>query len=410
MIHYKEAQNLLTAAARSFGKESIGLEYAYGRVLSEAVPADRDYPPFDRATMDGYAIRYSDFGQGIRHFSITETIFAGSVSKRAIGSGQCYKIMTGAAVPPGADTVIRREDTNEHAHAMDIRVSHCRPYQNMSRQGEDIRSGDVAIAAHRICHPAVMGSLASLGATKLLVERLPRVALFTTGDEVLPVEAPVGPVQIRNSNRWVIQALLRKWGITPSRYAHIPDDRQITLKALEEAIQGYRERSGDPDGREAPTAELVILSGGVSAGDADHVPGVLRELGVRELFHKLAMKPGKPVWCGALPNGGLAFGLPGNPFSCMVTFLLFIEHYLHACFGLAAPAGMEIPLQGGRARKTPLDEFFPVHLGGKPARLVSMPINGSGDIRLGQRANALALHPAGSGDLADGEGVLCYDL
>jgi molybdopterin molybdotransferase len=292
---------------------------------------------------------------------------------------------------------------------MEIRPATCRPYQNMARRGEDMRAGDKAIAAGSVCTPAVMGLLASLGKKNLLAERLPRVALFTTGDEIMPVEAPVNAVQIRNSNRWVIQALLRKWGITPAAYAHIPDDRQVMRKLLEETI-GRRQDTGDPGGIDPPPADLVILSGGVSAGDADHTPGVLRESGVQELFHKLAMKPGKPVWCGLMPNGGLAFGLPGNPFSCMVTFQLFIGHYLHACFGLAAPAGMEIPLTGGRPKKTPFDEFFPVCLGGRPARLVSVPINGSGDIRLGLEANALGLHPAASGDLADGEGVLCYSL
>jgi molybdopterin molybdotransferase len=406
MLNYLQAQEILKTNARSFGKETIGLEDAYGRVLAETILADRDYPPFNRSTVDGYAIRHEDFERGIRRFRIVETLYAGSEATVAIYSGECYKIMTGAAVPAGADAVIKREDTDEATPpgydqhgagaGVDIvvQVAVCRTFQHIARKGEDMRSGDAAISSACICGAAAIGLLASLGKKEIMVERLPRVALFTTGNEVLPVEAKVSPVQIRNSNRWIIQSLLRPWGIGPEICEHIRDDRALMVHAVEKELKG--------------PADLFIFSGGVSAGDADHVPGVLEELGVKKLFHKLSIRPGKPIWCGVLPGGGLAFGLPGNPFSCMVTFHLFIDYYLRACFGLPAPVTMRLPLQEGRIKKTSLDEFFPVMLNGEQGSLSSVPINSSGDIRLGLQANALALHPAEAPDIVPGQPTLCY--
>jgi molybdopterin molybdotransferase len=406
MINYQEAQTLLTESARSFGKERVGLEDACGRVLSEIVLADRDYPPFHRATMDGYAIRHHDYEQGTRHFRIAEVIYAGSSATALILSGECYKIMTGASVPAGADAIIRREDAVETGQTqggmIDIGSATCRPFQYIARKGEDMRVGDEAIAPGTVCGPAAMGLLATLGKDEVLVERRPRVALFTTGDEVVPVDAAVNPVQIRNSNRWILQALLRPWGIRPEPCGHVPDDRMQLRETLEKAMQG--------SGGDQASADLVILSGGVSAGDADHVPGVLEELGVKRLFHGLSIKPGKPIWCGILPDGRMVFALPGNPFSCLVTFSLFVEHYLRACFGLEAPLPIKFPLQGGKIKRTPFDEFFPVCLSGDPSRLIPVPINSSGDIRLGLLANALALHPASSPDLPDGQLTVCYGL
>ena len=402
MISYTEAQKIVTARAHSFGKETIELEFAYGRVLSEQILADRDYPPFDRSTMDGYAILHADFENGIRHYRIMETIHAGEAGTIRIGSGECTKIMTGAPVPAGADAVIRREEAEERAHAIDVLSENCRPFQNMARKGEDMRAGDTAINANCICGSAVMGLLASIGKKELAVARLPRVALCTTGNEVLQVEDPVSDIQIRNTNRWIIQSLLKKWDVNPDSYIHLPDDRAIMLDELGKLLQG--------SSRQSPAADLIILSGGVSAGDADHTPGVLEQLGVKQLFHRLAIKPGKPVWCGAAPGGTMVFALPGNPFSCMVTFMLLVDHYLHACFGLASPVPLGFPLGVPRKKRTVLDEFFPCRIAGNPAVLEPVAINGSGDMRLGFQANVLALHPAALDDLPAGTQLSCYPL
>jgi molybdopterin molybdotransferase len=392
MIGFREAQQLLAGKAASFGKENIPLGSACGRVLVANLFADRDYPPFNRSSMDGYAIRYEDFQNGLRRFSIAGTLYAGMTTTIQVPSGHCCKIMTGAPVPEQADMVIRREEVREEAGMIDVLSETGRHFQHIARQGEDLRAGEQITQKACLCDPPMIGLLASLGRSEVLVERLPRVALLTTGDEVVDVHVPVGPAEIRNSNRWLLQSMLRCRQITLVNPIHLPDDRQRLLDSIGKALQ---------------EAQLLILSGGVSAGDADHVPGVLQELGVEKLFHKLAIKPGKPAWCGIGPEGTMVFALPGNPFSCLVGYMLLVEPYLQACFGLDKPDPIGLPLVHARKKKSPLDEFFPARLGGMPAGLSSVAFNGSGDVRLGFQSNALALHPAAAGDL-DAGAVLEY--
>jgi len=412
LIDYRQAQQLVLQQAHSFGHEEVPLEEAFGRVLAEPVFADRDYPPFPRATMDGYALRYNDLETGIRKFTIAETVYAGDNPIHMINEGECYKIMTGAAVPESADIIIRREDIEEGPETMVLKSKLSDPlpagilpappnpafpwrlFQNIARRGEDLRAGSVVIDRNCRCEPAVMGLLATLGKTKVKVERLPRISLLTTGNEVVPVGAPISPVQIRNSNRWLIEGALKKEGFDLAAFAHVPDDPVLLRQHLQQAIE----------------SDIIILCGGVSAGDADYVPGVLEELGVQKLFHKVAIRPGKPTWCGLGPNNSMIFALPGNPFSCLVNTILLIQPYLQVCLGLPAPEPLGLPMGESRKKRTPLDEFFPVHLSGSPARLIPVSLNGSGDIRLGRQANGLALHPASSEDLGEGEEVLCYSF
>jgi molybdopterin molybdotransferase len=412
MIDYREAQKIILQYAHSFGKEVVELEQAMGRVLAEVVRADRDYPPFNRASMDGYAVRYADLEKGIRRFSVAGTIFAGSLPDRPIGAGECYKIMTGAAVPAGPDTIIRRENVVEGEGFMQLAIVAAEPlpaatlpapsdasfpwriFQNIARKGEDLVSGALVIDRPCLCEPPVIGLLATLGHTAVTVERLPAIALLTTGDEVVAADAAVGAVQIRNSNRWLLEAALKKTGAGLAVWAHAPDDPVLLRRQVEEFL----------------VHDLLILCGGVSAGDADYVPEVLEAAGVQKLFHKIAIRPGKPVWCGVTPEGKMVFALPGNPFSCLVNMELLIRPYLRACFGLPPTEPLGLPLGAARKKRSPLDEFFPVCLHGAPARLTPVTLNGSGDIRLGRQANALALHPAASGDLAEGAEVLCYSF
>jgi molybdopterin molybdotransferase len=404
MISFQEAQELVLRQARSFGLEEVELGAAFGRVLSETVKADRDYPPFARATMDGYALRQEDLVSGVCRFRVTETVFAGTISLHRIGQGECYKIMTGAAVPEDADLVIRREDVEEGGEVMELRhgAIEVGPGErgswkrglHIARRGEDLRAGEVVFDKACRCGPATMGLLATLGRATVNVACLPRVGLVTTGNEVVEPGTFVNPVQIRNSNRYMLLGGFRGEGIQSVETRHAsdhPGELEVCLRDL-------------------LTSDILVVTGGVSAGDADHVPRVLGELGVRRLFHKIAMKPGKPTWCGVLPGGGLVFALPGNPFSCLVNFVLLIAPYLRACMGLERELPMSLPLREGRAKRTPLDEFFPVRVWGRPAMLHPLRLNSSGDVRLGMMANALALHPAGDADLEAGHEVLYYSL
>jgi molybdopterin molybdotransferase len=225
-------------------------------------------------------------------------------------------------------------------------------------------------------------------------DRRPAIALLTTGDEVVPAAVTPTGIQIRNSNRWLIDAALQKNGFHLSACQHSTDD-PMSLKTKIANLLSY---------------DVLILCGGVSAGDADHVPATLESLGVKKVFHKVAIKPGKPTWCGTSSNGCMVFALPGNPLACLVNLILLIQPYLLACQGLRPTEPLGLPMGASRRKRPSLDEFFPVYWHGSPARVVPVSMNGSGDIRLGMHANALALHPAGCDHLAEGTPVLCYSF
>lgn len=394
MISIKQAREMVVAQARSFGVEEVPLERAFGRVFVGAVRADRDYPPFHRATMDGFALRYTDLEKGTRRFVVVETIMAGDVGTRLLDAGECFKIMTGGAVPVSADIVIQREKTAEVGGVIMVEDHPWRAYQNIARQGEDLGAGAIVIDRPCLCEPSLIGLLATLGKTAVSVARIPRVGLLTTGNEVVAPGAAVDAVKIRNTNRWLLDAALKRSGAEINHWAHATDDIPALRLALERMLE----------------QDVLVISGGVSAGDADHVPAVLEAAGVRKLFHKIAIRPGKPVWVGVGPGGQMVFALPGNPFSGFVTTQLLIRPYLQACFGLPQTGPLGLELAASHRKRSPLDEFFPALLQGSPARLTPMPVNTSGDIRLGMGANMLALHPADSGDLEAGESVLCYPI
>ncbi|MXV49755.1 molybdopterin molybdenumtransferase MoeA [Pedobacter sp. HMF7647] len=394
MITYQEALQIILSHARSFGDETVLLENADGRVLAEDIFADRDYPPFNRSTVDGYAINIEEWRAGLKNYRIAETIFAGNVSEVALASGQCYKIMTGASVPKSASAVIRREDVFEDSGSVTINVENIEEQQNISKQGEDAKKGDLILGQGLICQPNVISILASLGKGKVKVKRLPDVVLFTTGNEVKSIDSIPGPVEIRNSNKWLLTSLLKKLGIDVQRSEHISDSREDLYSAIESGLD----------------CDVMILCGGVSAGDADYVPETLEKLGVKKLFHKVAIKPGKPIWCGISPTGTMVFALPGNPFSCLITFKIFIEEYLRKCLGFSPRAVFTLPLTGGRTKKVPFDEFFPTKLAKDGKSLEQIAINSSGDIKLGLHANSIALHPADRKQVESGESVSYFSL
>lgn len=240
-------------------------------------------------------------------------------------------------------------------------------------------------------------------------ERRPTIALLTTGDEVVPAAVIPSGTQIRNSNRWLIDAALSKNGFALSACEHSTDDPMLLKTKIAKLL----------------SHDVLILCGGVSAGDADHVPATLESLGVTRLFYKVAIKPGKPTWCGIMdhpagaapgsrpvpePHRTIVFALPGNPLACLVNLILLVQPYLLACRGLRPAEPLGLPMGASRKKRPALDEFFPVYWHGSPARVVPVSINGSGDIRLGMQANALALHPAGCDHLAIGTPVLCYSF
>lgn len=393
MINYKQAQEIIQGNAGSFGKELIDIDHALGRVLAENIITARDYPPFNRSAMDGFALNIEDFNKGIRRFKIIETILAGQKSHKELSSGGCYKIMTGAAVPVSANVVIRREDTNENEPDVFLEASQCVYFQNIALKGQDLKKDVIALKAPFKINASSIGLLASLGKQRIWVYSMPKVAIFTTGNEVISLGKEINGLQIYNSNLHLLKALLLEHKIEPEHTAHLLDEKA----QLENGLKNYL------------NVDMLIISGGVSAGDTDYIPEILSKLGVEILFHKVAIKPGKPVLCGKLRGGGLVFALPGNPFSCLVTFKLFVDTYLASSFGLLPQKKIKLPVSFIRTKKGSCDEFFPVYIS-EESTVNEIDFNGSGDIRMASSADALGIQPAVQMNISKGEEIFCIPL
>jgi len=394
MTGFEDALRIIAQHSRILGTEAVSVDEADGRVLAEDIFADRDYPPFNRSAMDGYAIIYEDWVSGIREYVVSETILAGQPASKKLVKGSCYKIMTGAAVPGPANVVIRVEDSVAADNKVKLTAPLMKPYLNIARQGEDLLSGSIVAHKHARLTPQMISILAVVGHERVLAQKLPSVAVVTTGDEVVPLGQSILPYQIRNSNAYLIRSMLKNNGIVPAFVRHVRDDKEMIKGALNEAMRN----------------DVVIVNGGVSAGDADYVPQILEGLHVQKLFHKVAIRPGKPIWVGAKPDGGLVFALPGNPFSCLITFNLFVKLFLNLAQGLGAPQYLKLPFKGTRSKKVNLDEFFPVRIDADSMTVQPVSINGSGDIRLGVNADAIGLHPLETDIISSGDLVKFFFL
>ncbi len=302
-----EAQKIVLDAAPVLGLEKISILDALGRVLGEDVVAERDNPPWDNSAMDGFAVRWEDIKQeqAIQKpvmLSVIEDVPAGAMPSKAVGSGQAIRIMTGAPLPRGADTVLKVEDT-EQTHDS-VRVFKAEPKgANIRPQGEDVKKGDCIISKGTRLRSGEVGMLAILAKSFVFVYQRPRVAILSTGDELADLDERFSEEKIINSNSYGIAAAVQEAGGIPLLLG-IARDTPIALK--EKISQGLN-------------ADMLVLSGGVSMGDYDFTKAVFRELGAEMNFWKLAIRPGQPLAFGKI-QGKLAFGLPGNPVSSMVTF------------------------------------------------------------------------------------------
>lgn len=391
MISLAEAQQILKDKTFSFGTELTKLEDAFEKILAEDIYAPRDLPPFNRSAMDGIAIIHDDFKNGKTDFECIETIFAGKAATKEIKPGQCYKIMTGAAVPPPVNTLIRVEDVVFKEQLASISSLELELFQNIATKGQDLKQGELAIQKNTFINPAIVGLLASLGKDEILTKCLPKVNIITTGDEIIDPGNEVSPLHIYNSNKYVLKALLNKIGISPGHIIHSPDEIQLLRENIKKNLK----------------TDILIITGGVSAGDADYIPEILAELGVEKLFHKVAIKPGKPIWCGQI-NKTTVFALPGNPFSTLVTFKLFVEFFINRCLEINTEIRLRLAINFERTKKSNLDEFFPAQL--IENKLNKVNINGSGDIRLGYHATYVCQHSANEKNLQIGQLVNCITL
>lgn len=299
--------------------ELVDLEDALGRVLAADLMAPHDLPPFANSAMDGYALRGSEIhSDGESRFHVAGAILAGAPSAPVFAADECVRITTGAPLPSGADTVVIKENVRIEGNHIVVRADE-RAGSNVRPAGEDYRLGDIAIRAGGSLGPAHLGVLAACGHTQAKVARRPRVALFVTGDELVPPDQTLGYGQIHDSNRYTLGAMLQELGIEPEPVAHVRDDPDALRVALREA---------------ADRCDVVISSGGVSAGEADFLPGVVAELGLIH-FWKVRMRPGMPLLCGEI-DGALVFALPGNPVSTIATFIALVKPALLAMQGVDA--------------------------------------------------------------------------
>ena len=299
--------------------EAVALSAALGRVLAEDVASADDVPGFDNSAMDGFALRCADVRAASTAAPATLRLVgesrAGRPYEAQLGAGEAIAISTGAMIPAGADSVLRVEDAV--TDGAELRVVAPLPRgKEIRRAGEDIRAGDTVLAAGSRLGPAELGVAASTGIAELVCARQPGVAVVVTGDELVPPPAPLGPGQIRNTNGFAIPAQALIAGATVTQVATVGDDRAATVEALERAL----------------TAEVVVVTGGVSVGPHDHVKPALAQLGVEEVFWGIALRPGHPTFFGTRGET-LVFGLPGNPVSAMVTFHLFVRPVIARMLG-----------------------------------------------------------------------------
>lgn len=321
LLRLDEARDrMLAEMAPVADLQTIDLEAALGRVLAAAVHSAVDVPAQRSSAMDGYACDSRDLpGTGTTSLRIVGTSWAGRPHAGDVCSGQCVRIMTGAVLPDATDTVVMQEQVRVEDGCAEIGAGH-RAGQNVRAVGEDMRRGALAVAAGTLLQPAQLGLLASLGIGRVEVHRRPRVAIFSTGDELRPLGQPLAPGQVYDSNRHALRGLLARLGVEVIDLGTVVDTREDTLRAFEAA---------------ASQADAIVTSGGVSVGDADHVTATLRRHG-QVGFWKVAIKPGKPIAFGRFGRAYF-FGLPGNPVSALVTFYQLVQPALRALQGVARP-------------------------------------------------------------------------
>lgn len=294
----------------------VRLDAAQDRVLAEDVHAPHALPPFANSAMDGFALRGADLpDDGERTFELVGDVFAGATSVPPIARGQCARITTGAPLPPGADTVVIKENARVEEQRVVVKAGE-KAKANVRAAGEDFTVGDLALKTGTRLRAAQLGVLAALGVDSVQVRRKPRVTVLVTGDELVPAGQPLGFGQIHESNGVLLAALLREAGAEVASRLCVRDNPDVLRAALLEA---------------AADSDLIVSSGGVSAGEADHLPALLEALGEIH-FHKVRIKPGMPILFGAI-GASLYFGLPGNPVSAAVTFRVFVHFALGAMLG-----------------------------------------------------------------------------
>jgi len=400
MIQIQDAYELLDQNVSTLPMETTPLAAATGRVLAQDVTADVDSPPHDKSVMDGFAVRSSDINQGLKRLEVVETIVAGDWPNRSLASGQAAKIMTGAPLPPGADAVVMVErtqsDESNDQHWVTLDIESLAAEKHVLRCGENFKKGQTVFAKSHVVRPTDVGLLAEVGADMVSTGGNPTVAVLPTGTELVDCSSTPGRGQIRNSNGPMLIAMARSCGLDVLDLGVGPDQPD----ELSDLIR----RGLDHD--------LLILSGGVSAGTMDLVPKILHELGVRQVFHKVCVKPGKPIWFGVREGNAkptYVFGLPGNPVSSLVGYQLFVRAAIRKMTGRSMemqPSTGELSAAHQTRGNRPT--YWPakcVHDGTSVRKFHPLVWRGSSDLFALGEAEGLIFFPADTNEHPVGEQV-----
>ena len=368
MLTPTEADLLIGQHLQCLPIESLPLAQCAGTVLRENIYAERDQPPFDRVAMDGVALDSQTVGAGTRSFRVQATQAAGDPPLTLAAAADCIEVMTGAVLPVGCNSVIPVEELavarGQVALAPGTRVE---PWQHVHRRGSDTRQGTLLLSSGVRLRAPEIAIAASAGMARIRVSSQPMLAVISTGNELIEPGEPVLAHQVRRSNAYAIVSALREHGFDRVADDHIQDDRD----ELRERLRFHLE-----------THDVLVLSGGVSMGRFDLVPAALEELGVHAIFHKVAQRPGKPLWFGVGPSGTAVFGLPGNPVSTLVCLTRYVLPSLNASLGQQPLPPERVALGEAVTVNPPLTFFLPVRLEQDDwgrSWAMPAPTNGSGD-------------------------------
>jgi molybdopterin molybdotransferase len=393
MLSIDEALKLVLEYAKPLPAVATQMEEALGSVLAETIVSDVDSPPHDKSIVDGYAVIAADITEGAAELTVIEEVTAGAVPTKAVERGTATRIMTGAPVPRGADAVVMIEQTELRGSRVRINGVAMRSGQNIVRRASSLARGQTVLQPGKLVRPIEMGLLAEVGQATASMIPQPTVGVLVTGNELVGPSVVPGPGQIRNSNTYLLQGLVQQAGGRVSDLGIARDEAAELSRDIHAGL----------------SRDVLILSGGVSAGVLDLVPKVLTDLGVTEVFHKVNLKPGKPMWFGHKRHGegdsGLVFGLPGNPVSSLVCFELFVRPAIQKMRGLT-PTGLKraaARLSCDHQQRGDRPTYWPAVI--ESERVTPLTWKGSGDLRTLADANCLAFFPAGERVFGEGEQV-----
>lgn len=389
MVTVEEAQSIILSHSHDYGSAYVALEESLHRILAESVYADRDQPPFNRATMDGIAISYKNFMAGITEFAIKGIQAAGTLPLDVSGQDECIEIMTGAALSVTADTIIPYEDLRIDRNTATVVSGKIKSGQNIHYQGKDKKLGECILTSNKRISPQMISIMATVGMANVRVKKNPRIAIISTGDELVPISHKPSTFQIRVSNSALLKSCLASIKV-PSEVFHYTDDKQTLRSGLLSRIN---------------TNDVLIITGGISMGKLDFVREVLSELGMKVEFNKVSQKPGKPFVFGTIGKTKTIFALPGNPVSACLCFYRYFLPWFQKCMDVEVQI-LYAQLSNTFVFKPELTFFSLVNLSvDEKGVTIAEPIygNGSGDITSISTADAFMELPIERNTFEKGE-------